>query len=72
LVTPVYYFVGIIVIVVIAAVIIFASIPTDTLKDKTTESTGVAPPDENYEMIDCLSKISILGLITVRIINITK
>lgn len=56
MVTSTYYFVGIIVTVVIAAVAIFASIPTDTWKDKRTEFTGVAPPDENNQKIDCLSK----------------
>ena len=48
--------VGIISGVVIAAVAIFASIPADTWQDKRTEFTGVAPPDENNEMIDCFSK----------------
>ena len=54
--TTIYYYIGIIIIGVISAVVIFSSMPADTWKDYRTEFTGVAPPDEMDEKIDCLSK----------------
>jgi len=48
--------IGIIIVGVIGAVAIFASIPSDTWKDNRTEFTGVSLPDENKDKIDCLSR----------------
>jgi len=41
---------------IIAISAIFASMPPDTWKDHRTGFTGVAPPDEIDEKIDCLSR----------------
>ena len=47
---------GIIITIVVAAVGIFASLPTDTWQDKRVDIIGVASPDENKEKIDCMSR----------------
>ncbi|MCV0373333.1 MAG: thermonuclease family protein [Nitrosarchaeum sp.] len=41
---------------VVAISVIFASMPPDIWKDHRTGFTGVAPPDEIDEKIDCLSR----------------
>ena len=52
----IYYYIGIIIVGVISTVVIFSSMPADTWRDSRTEFTGVAPPDEIDEKIDCLSR----------------
>lgn len=52
----IYYYIGIVLAGVIGAVIIFSSISSDTWSDHRTEFTGVAPPDEIDEKMDCLSR----------------
>lgn len=52
----IYYYIGIIIVGVISTIVIFSSIPADTWKDQRTEFTGVAPPDEIDEKMDCLSR----------------
>lgn len=42
-------------IAIMAAIAIFGSMPPDTWKDHRTEFTGIAPPDEIDEKMDCLS-----------------
>ncbi len=41
---------------IIGGIAVLASVPSDTWTDKRTEFTGVAPPDENDDRIDCLSR----------------
>jgi hypothetical protein len=51
-----YYYIGIVIVGVVSALVIFASMPSDTWRDHRTEFVGVASPDELNEKIDCLSK----------------
>ena len=48
--------IGIVIVGIIGAFAVFASIPSDTWQDNRTEFTGVPSPDENKEKIDCLSR----------------
>ena len=48
--------IGVIVAGIIGSIVIFSSISQDMWKDHRTEFTGVAPPSEIDEKIDCLSK----------------
>ena len=46
---------AVIIVGIIGSIAVFASMSPDTLQDSRTEFTGVAPPDEIDEKIDCLS-----------------
>ena len=48
--------IGVVIAGAIAAIAIFVSITPETWQDQRTDFAGVAPPDENKERIDCLSK----------------
>ena len=48
--------IGIVIVGIIGAVGIFASMPSDTWKDNRTGFTEVSLPDENKDKIDCLSR----------------
>lgn len=49
-------FLGIIIVGILGAVAVFASIDSELWQDKRTGIIGVASPDENKEKIDCLSR----------------
>lgn len=46
---------AVIIVGIIGSIAVFASISPDTWQDQRTDFTGVAPPDEIDEKIDCLS-----------------
>lgn len=48
--------IAIIIVSTLSAVFIFSAIPSDIWKDQRTDFTGVSPPEELDEKIDCLSK----------------
>jgi len=48
--------IAIIIVSTLSAVFIFSAIPSDMWKDQRTDFTGVSPPGELDEKIDCLSK----------------
>ena len=51
--------IGTIIAVIVSAITIFASIPSETWQDNRTGFTGVSLPDENKEKIDCLSRVGL-------------